>query len=609
MGLIQKTTLKERNNTSNSIRGKEVDIIISGVLKELCGSLKPSLGPNGGTSVLEDRGQEHRYTKDGATIYKEISCYNTPWNLIHNQIRFSAMSNQDIKAGDGTTSVLMSIGNGYETIGTIRDKKKYKTISRKVFTDSLTYLRKYCSTIIKEDDGKYRLDLSDINDKEMHKYLTNVATIAMNNDTVRGKVVADMYMSMENRTFGFTNIEWDRGAEEDTFDKDRGFEYARGHVLAEMANMPDLSTCEYENVRYLMVDGQITDYDKDAIDYIIKEVCIKNEEPLCVISTGFTSIMQDHITNEMLAYKSKHRGRKQIPLVLITMGTNTHNEASRFQDLEALVGATSFRTNNGKNLTKDDILDYDTILGKSRKIITTPLNTRILGPVPDEKKVEQRLAIIDNEIDILPTIKGYDVSSEVYNMKVRKAMLSNDMVTLKVAGNTDQELTTLEDAYTDAVSACKNVFTTGVVLGGNLTITFVLEDLLNDNDAMEQIIQDLSVKCSIKVDKLFRSVIRDIVIAYQESFKQTYGQVLENKFPNNKRLINKIINKCVNGRCIYNITQDRYESLGDENCMVINSAESDLTIIDNTTSTLGTLLSINQLVMYPLVNDINNMTS
>ncbi len=607
--LLKRTTLKERNNSTNSINGKEVDIIISGVLNNLRNSLQCSLGPNGGISVLEDRGQEHHYTKDGATIYREISCYNTPWNLIHNQIRFSAMSKQDIKAGDGTTSVLMSIANGYDSIGDVRNKKKYKTISRKVFTDTLTELREYCSRTIKEDDGKYRLDLSDISDDEMHKYLSNVATIACNNDTKRGEFVADMFMAMENRTFGFIDIEYNRDADEDEWDKNRGFEYARGHVLSEMANMPDLATCEFENVRYLMIDGQITDFDKEAIDYIIKEVCIKNSEPLCIISTGFTSLMQDHITNEMLAYKSKHGGRKQIPLVLITMGTNVHSEASRFQDLEALVGATSFRTNNGKNLIKDDILDYDAILGKSDKIITTPLNTRIIGPHPDEKKVEHRLALINNEIDVIPTIKGYDVTSEVYNLKVRKAMLSNDMVTLRVAGKTDQELTTLKDAYTDAVSACKNVFSTGVVLGGNLTITFVLEDLLKDEVIMDMIIWKLSKKCSLKADKLFRSVIKDIIIAYQDSFKRTFSQVLENKFPNDTKRINKIIKKCVTERCIYNITRDRYESLNDEDCMVINSAESDLTIIETTGSTLGTLLSVNQLVMYPLVNDINNMTS
>ena len=622
------TTDDELNDDySNVIGPKILTREAEKVLKFEAEVFTRTLGPYGMNTIMEDRNLQHRVSKDGYTVYLSMVIYNKIARVLARLFQKISGSLNEV-VGDGTTS---SVVVGYELYRKLkRLSRKYK-IPPKVLSSMVEYVSKQIVDAVKKDSidlqkyvEKYRDILNDTNLSEKERYdilsktdyykiVKNLASISLNNSYADGKLVADMLTSLKDPANGYINPDISRTSST-YYEKNRGFEIFRGFLLPEMINQGDERTCELANPYILMVKGDLMNSDVPAIGKVLDYVIGLRNSPLVIIANSFSKTMTETFRNSLINFAEKNHAC--MPFLAVEIDTESSIGYQTFLDIEANVGAQHIEVGNGRAFPLEkEAIAYQKYLGSAQRVVCRQNWTRIIDGNQSPSKVQTRIAEIDKSLEQLKSEPHIDHFSEIFKLNKRKACLMNDMVTLYVGGNTNEEKESRKDLFDDANRGTRSAMKNGICRGGNLEVAHICKEFLDGNfieisKIAEDALNELGYTDLLDL-KSTENLIRDIFLETKNAYTRVFARILNNKFRNKRKSL-KIAEECVAEDKVYNLVTCKFEDWIDEEIndqpietrFVINSCETDTQILNAAVSIINLIIASNQFIRVPKISQM-----
>lgn len=564
---------KERLNISTNIYNETTTkSIIENVLLEISESISKSLGPYGSTSIIEDPHNDMpTITKDGYSILKRFRFEGALENTIAKLIqRVSASLVQTV--GDGSTSAVVVANELYFLLN---DFFENNNIPRKDVLDLLNVLEELISIEINKMSKK-------LTTKEE---LMKIAAISNNNDNHMGELVAEVYEKLDFQ--GFITLETS-STKNTYYEFTNGIEIPRGYINYVFATEKDKITTKLEEPKYLLINDILEESDMEFIAELLT-IQMSSDIPLVIIARGFSSIMENLLTGNKMRLKDK------LNIVAIPYRLETLRENQEFFDLSVYLNATIYDKAGGVQYTKEDAgrVWFDE-LGESNKIIVNEKNTYIIEGKYEQKEIDDRIAVLKNEIEELKKLEGKkDITDDLYQLEKRINRIKGKIATLYVGGNSEIEKMSRKDLVEDSIYSCKSAIKNGYVIGGNLVIPYILTH--KHNLLLNKLIKNKNIFIGMtKEEKKY--YINKLLELVNNAFSISFKTVLNNKYPSQEELIDDKFNECINGKSlkIYNLKNNKFETI--KNTGIINSPETDIAIMNSVFSIIGLLSASNQYI-------------
>src|SRR5947199_8441293 len=239
--------------------------LLTGVSK-LARAVRSTLGPRGRNDVLDKGWGSPNVTKDGVTVAEEIELQDPYENMGAQLVKEAASKTSDV-AGDGTTTATVLAEAVY--------REGIKNIA--AGADPMALTRGIQKAVDKVVDELHRL-AEKIDDKD-DKEITEVATIASNNNAEIGKKLAEA-MKKVGASNGVITVEEGKTADTEVVVV-QGMQFDRGFLSPHFVTNPDTVTVELENPYILIYEEKIGSA-KDLIPLL--ETISKKKEPLLIIA-------------------------------------------------------------------------------------------------------------------------------------------------------------------------------------------------------------------------------------------------------------------------------------------------------------------------------------
>ena len=212
--------------------------LLAGVSK-LARAVRATLGPRGRNAVLDKGWGSPNVTKDGVTVAEDIELEDPYENMGAQLVKEAASKTSDV-AGDGTTTATVLAEAVY------RDGLKAIAAG----ADPMALVRGIQKAVDQVVDDLKRL-AEKIDDKDQ-KEITEVATIAANNNPEIGKKLAEA-MKLVGASNGVITIEEGRTAETEVVVV-QGMQFDRGFLSPHFVTNPESVTVELENPYILIYE-------------------------------------------------------------------------------------------------------------------------------------------------------------------------------------------------------------------------------------------------------------------------------------------------------------------------------------------------------------------
>src|SRR5438128_4890343 len=214
--------------------------LLAGVSK-LARAVRSTLGPRGRNAVLDKGWGSPNVTKDGVTVAEEIELQDPYENMGAQLVKEAASKTSDV-AGDGTTTAtvlaeaiyregLKMIAAGHDPMALVRG------------------IQKGVDRVVEELDR-----LAEKIDAKDEKEITEVATIASNNNPEIGKKLAEA-MKRVGATNGVITIEEGKTAETEVVVV-QGMQFDRGFLSPHFVTSQESVTVELESAYSLIYDDK-----------------------------------------------------------------------------------------------------------------------------------------------------------------------------------------------------------------------------------------------------------------------------------------------------------------------------------------------------------------
>src|SRR5471032_3209239 len=216
--------------------------LLQGVSK-LARAVKSTLGPRGRNAVLDKGWGSPKVTKDGVTVAQDIDLEDKFENMGVQLVKEAASKTGDV-AGDGTTTATVLAEAIY--------REGLKMIAAGHDPMALTRgIQKAVDRVVEE----LAKIAEKIDDKEQ-KEITEVATIAANNNTEIGQKLAEA-MKLVGATNGVITVEEGKTAETEVVVV-QGMQFDRGYLSPHFVTNQESVTCEFENPFILIFEDKIS---------------------------------------------------------------------------------------------------------------------------------------------------------------------------------------------------------------------------------------------------------------------------------------------------------------------------------------------------------------
>ena len=600
--------IKVARANENIVPPKQMKKIISDVFEDLSNMIKYTIGPAGGnTLVTEPYASTPIYpTKDGFTVMNNHIYDNPTYESIYRIVRdISGRMNQEL--GDATTSSVVIAADFYKRI--TKYLNKHKEITPYGIKNILDVVYEHLSKYLKK---KTVVDIKDLSKQIKIEIYRKIATIAANNDSTIGDIIAEAYEKAHSDE-PFIDIQQSLNAET-TIETDVGFELPYGYNLPYMANMSDGITAEYDHPMFLLVSGPLLDkslqFLKTWINWVAEDP--QNPRPLVIFAEEFSKDILDYLTLCRTGITRVINGQRvlvKLPVLAICFNMSSEYGAWRVDDLEAILGCKALKTNNGNLIvTPSNATEFFMMLGRADHVISKFGFTRIRGGAGDMALRNGRIAEIKKMMEKNKDYEQHGITAKgrFELMRHRISMLEGEMQIIKVGGDSYKEKTNRRLIFDDAVCAVKACIKNGVSLGGQVSVPFVIntykEFMIND------IVSDLTDTKTVKniginiSDSKLETIINQILNIINLSSQSAFRAVFDNA-TNNKRWINKIF-KVINNSdspVTFNLISNKFESLKGTDKMkgfpdLIVPGNTDSECIKSAFSIINLFLTSNQLI-------------
>ena len=406
--------------------------LLEGVSK-LARAVRSTLGPRGRNAVLDKGWGSPKVTKDGVTVAEDIELDDPYENLACQLVKEAASKTNDV-AGDGTTTAtVLSEAIYREGLKMVAAGADPMALSRGIAAASQAV-----STEIRKQAKK-------INDKN-RKEIEQVATIAGNNDSSIGQVLAEAFLKVGKD--GVITVEEGRSSE--TYvEVVEGMQFDRGFLSPHFVTNQDDVSVELDDCYILIFEEKISS-NKPLIPLL--EASAKSGKPLLVIA--------EDIEGEALATLVVNKLRGILNVAAVKAPGYGDRRKAILGDIAVLTGGQAIFKDLGIDLEGVQLAD----LGRAKKVKITSDDTVIVGGKGKKADIEGRAEQIRREVEV--TDSDYDQEK----LQERLAKLAGGVAQINVGAATETEMKERKDLFEDAKSATAAALEEGVVPGGGVAL-------------------------------------------------------------------------------------------------------------------------------------------
>jgi len=406
--------------------------LAAGVSK-LAKAVATTLGPRGRNAVLDKGWGSPKVTKDGVTVAEDIDLDDPFENLAVQLVKEAATKTNDV-AGDGTTTAtVLSEAIYLEGLKMIAAGGDPMALSRGIGRASAAINDALIKMATKIDE-------------KSKKEITQIATIAGNNDASIGKVLAEAFLKVGKD--GVITVEEGRGAET-TVEIVEGMQFDRGFLSPHFVTNVDEQLTELENCLILIHEEKITNVKK--LVPLLEEVS-KANKPLLIIA--------EDIEGEALSTLVVNKMRGILNVCAVKAPGYGDRRKAMLGDLAALTGGTAIFKDLGISLDTVKVSD----LGKAKKIVISSGNTTLVGGGGKKADIASRADQIRREIEV--TDSDYDREK----LQERLAKIAGGVAQINCGAVTETEMKERKALIEDAKNATAAALEEGIVPGGGVAL-------------------------------------------------------------------------------------------------------------------------------------------
>lgn len=418
--------------TKKVLYGKEArEKLIAGIDKH-ANAVKITLGAKGRNVIIAKNYRMPYATKDGVSISKEIFLEDEFENVGSMILKEAAQKSAD-QAGDGTTTATVLaqyiIHEGISKIDSGANPAEIKVCMEKAVKSVVEQIAQQAVKITTSEQ------------------ILQVATIAANNDSAIGEIVAEAIGKIGND--GIVSIGETLGLHT-TVKVVEGMKIDKGYISPHFITHPNKMICELENPYILISEKKITIV-KDIMPVL--ELCAKSGRPLLILADDFEG--------EALATMVVNKMQGKIKCCAVKLPSFGDARKEFIADIVSITGATVISPERGKLILPDVRHEH---LGTAQKITVDKDSTIIVGN--DDRKD----AVSNRVLEMKEQLASTDEIDMQNFITARIAKLTGGIAVIHVGGSTDIEIREKKDRVDDAIRATQSALQEGIVAGGGIAL-------------------------------------------------------------------------------------------------------------------------------------------
>lgn len=416
----------------------------------LAEAVKVTLGPRGRNVVLDKKFGAPTITKDGVTVAKEIELADPYENMGAQMVKEVASKTSDV-AGDGTTTATIL------TQAIYREGLKNVTAGRNPMSLKRG-IDKAVDAVIKELE---KLSMPTKGKKE----IAQVASIAANNDTAIGDLIADAMDKVGKD--GVITVE-EAKSMDTTLETVEGMQFDRGYLSPYFVTDAERMECVLEDA-YILIHEKKISVMKDMIPLL--EKVMQQGKSLLIIA--------EDVEGEALATLVVNKIRGTLKVAAVKAPGYGDRRKAMLEDIAILTDGRVISEELGIKLEGITLSD----LGRAKRIVIDKDNTTIVEGEGKKEKIQGRIAQIKRQIE--ETTSDYDREK----LQERLAKLAGGVAVINVGAATEVEMKEKKARVEDAMHTTRAAVEEGILPGGGVAFlrASTVLDTLKLEDPDEQI--------------------------------------------------------------------------------------------------------------------------
>ncbi|MDP2911114.1 MAG: chaperonin GroEL [Candidatus Omnitrophota bacterium] len=415
-------------------------------IDQLAQAVKATLGPKGRNVILEKKFGSSTITKDGVSVAKEIELKDPYENMGAQMVKEVAEKTSDL-AGDGTTTA------------TVLAQAVYREGLKNVTAGSNpTALKRGIDLAVANVVENLKKMSKSIKDK---KEISQVASIAANNDTAIGELIAEAMEKVGKD--GVITVE-EAKSMATTLDVVEGMQFDQGYLSPYFVTDAERMEAVIEDPYILIHEKKISAM-KDMLPLL--EKIARSGKPLIIIA--------EDIEGEALATLVVNKLRGTLNCCAVKAPGYGDRRKAMMEDIAILT--------NGKAISEDLGIKLENIglddLGKAKRVTVGKEETTIVEGSGKTADVNARIAQLKRQIE--DTDSDYDKEK----LQERLAKLAGGIAVINVGAATETEMKEKKARVEDALHATRAAVEEGIVPGGGvafLRCASKLDDLKLEGD-------------------------------------------------------------------------------------------------------------------------------
>lgn len=505
--------------------------ILRGV-EQLSRAVKVTLGPKGRNVVLDKKYGSPTVTKDGVTVAKEIELKDPYENMGAQMVKEVAEKTSD-NAGDGTTTATILA----EAI--FREGLKNVTAGANPMA-----LRRGIDKAVDAVVSELKKLSKPVRDK---KEISQVATIAANNDLVIGNQIAEAMDKVGKD--GVITVEEAKSIET-TMDVVEGMQFDQGYLSPYFVTDAERMETVLERPYILIYEKKISSM-RDMIPLL--EQIAKTSRPLLIIS--------EETEGEALATLVVNKIRGTLSACAVKAPGYGDRRKAMLDDIAVLTGGKAITEDLGIKLEKVNLDD----LGQAKRVTVDKENTTIVEGAGKQATINGRISQIKKQIE--ESDSDYDKEK----LQERLAKLSGGVAVINVGAATETEMKEKKARVEDALHATRAAVEEGIVPGGGVA-------LLRCKKALEGLKFEGDENIGV-------SIIR-------RALEEPIRQISQNAGQEGSVIVQKALTEQINVG--YNAETDKFEDM--IKAGIIDPAKVTRTALQNAASIAGLMITTEALV-------------
>ncbi len=406
--------------------GAEAREALGAGVDKLADTVRVTLGPKGRNVVLDKSYGTPLITNDGVTIAKEIELEDEFENMGAQLVKEVATKTNDV-AGDGTTTATV--------------------LAQAMIHEGMKNLAAGANPIILRKGMKQATDCAVESIKKMStkvkgkEQIARVAAISAGDDEV-GEMVADAMEKVSKN--GVITIEESKTMQTE-IDLVEGMQFDRGYLSAYMCTDMEKMEATLSDPYVLITDKKISNI-QDLLPLL--EQIVQSGARLLIIA--------EDIEGEALTTLIVNKLRGTFNVVAVKAPGYGDRRKEMLKDIAILT--------NGEVISDELGLDLKEVtmeqLGRAKSVKVTKDNTTIVDGAGSQKKIKERIAQIQAQIDA--TTSDFDKEK----LQERLAKLSGGVGVIRVGAATEAEMKEAKLRMEDALAATRAAVEEGVISGG-----------------------------------------------------------------------------------------------------------------------------------------------